>query len=555
MVVLVLVLSGHQASGDEKTAPPATEKRADVVTIDALAGNAARELPPVSFQHDRHTKALAEAQKDCSSCHEPLAPDSAKGREGYLSFRYKGADALTGEALKTMYHESCIGCHAEMKRGPLAAECRTCHSARPVPHERRPMGFDKVLHYRHTASSQITVAGEEKNCASCHHVFDAATQKLVWGKNQEDSCRACHKTPEAQQAALAADPDAADENGLMKGRLTLDAAAHQSCVNCHRQITAQKLPDARSGPVECAGCHSAAALERASREYAQQAGTVPRLDRGQENAVLLLPVSGAKIELKSSMSPVSFNHKFHEGVTRDCRTCHHQKIAACTTCHTLEGKAEANFITLSMAMHARDSERSCTGCHNREKQKPSCAGCHSVAPVREPQASCSVCHSPPVGVSREQAESAALNSLDKETRTILALVSAAKRERRQMQRIPQEDIPETVSMGILSNEYQPSELPHRKIASTLLEKQKDSRLAAAFHADPATLCQGCHHNTPLSKTPPRCVSCHSLDTRSRMDGTLSLRAAYHQQCMTCHARMNQKPAETQCADCHKPRGN
>jgi len=88
-----------------------------------------------------------------------------------------------------------------------------------------------------------------------------------------------------------------------------------------------------------------------------------------------------------------------------------------------------------------------------------------------------------------------------------------------------------------------------------VEKQKDNRLAAAFHSDKATLCQGCHHNSPASKTPPKCVSCHPVAVKPTTDGQLALKAAYHQQCMTCHARMNQKPAATECADCHKVRVN
>ena len=44
------------------------------------------------------------------------------------------------------------------------------------------------------------------------------------------------------------------------------------------------------------------------------------------------------------------------------------------------------------------------------------------------------------------------------------------------------DIPETVKIGSLSKDYEPSVLPHRKIVLAMLEGMKDSKLAGAFHA-------------------------------------------------------------------------
>jgi hypothetical protein len=74
--------------------------------------------------------------------------------------------------------------------------------------------------------------------------------------------------------------------------------------------------------------------------------------------------------------------------------------------------------------------------------------------------------------------------------------------------LPVEDIPEKVVINKLEKKYQPVEMPHRKIVQALVKGIGDNKLAANFHADPGTFCQGCHHNSPLAKKPPQCGSCH-----------------------------------------------
>lgn len=593
LVLAALVLSAVGALAASGPAAVNAEKRSDLVMIDAMAAHGDLSLPAVVFKHDKHTEALKAAQKDCSACHEPLK----EGEQGSgYAFSYKNADSLKGEALKLMFHGTCIGCHADMrasaaKTGPQKAECRSCHAPRPEEDGRLDIGFDKAMHYRHVASKAIVYPGDaEKNCGACHHVYDGEAQKLVWGKNKEDSCRACHMLPEeraAKEASYAlkraddpAAPAPADENGELFKRPTLDTAGHRSCVNCHLAVTAKNQPDLKSGPATCAGCHSAeaqadlaAAAAPAGQAAEAAAGSapveaaaapvaealvIPRLERGQDDAVLMLPIAPEGQELKGMMQPVAFNHKFHESVAADCRSCHHKKIAACSSCHSLEGRAEGDFIPWAQAMHSTTSKRSCVGCHYQETQKPACVGCHTVVPERMSPASCAACHQAPVkgqsyfGQPEAVADPLPLLKADKEERKALAEATVALREQKKMPLVERDNIPEKAVIGILSNEYQPSELPHRKIVDSLVDKQKDSRLAAVFHQDKATLCQGCHHNSPLSEIPPKCAACHGVGA-DPLKGALPLKAAYHQQCMTCHQGMNQKPAATECADCHKTR--
>ena len=573
LVLAVFVLPGAFAQGATSTADVA--KRADVVVIDAMAAHGKLELPPVVFLHDKHTEALKAAEMDCNSCHNPL-----KEGEAALSFSYKNADSLQGDTLKRMFHQSCIGCHADMKKagaktGPQEAECRSCHMAAPVETGWNDMRFDKVMHAKHVESKQIAYEGNATNCGACHHVYDAEAQKLVWGKNKEDSCRACHVLPEeraAQEAAYAmkkadsaATPAPADDNGELFKRPTFDKAAHQSCVNCHLAVTAKKEADVKSGPDTCAGCHSAASLARLAEENAKIApASLPRLERGQDDAMLLLPRVAEGTELKGMMQPVAFNHKFHESVTADCRTCHHKRISACSDCHTFEGKPGVDTPTWATAMHKVSANRSCVGCHIQQTQQPSCIGCHSTLPTRMSDNSCAACHVAPTPVQSvsdtedgevltpKPVDPLSLLHFGKDERKALAERMVAQREAKRFAAVDKNDVPETVRMGLLSNEYEPSDLPHRKIVDTLVAKQKDNRLAVVFHQDKATLCQGCHHNSPVSLTPPKCVSCHGQGLQ-QIDGLLSLKAAYHQQCMTCHEGMNQKPAAQECADCHKTR--
>ena len=230
LALVVLVLAGPSAQAASKTESAGAEKRADVITIDAMAAHGELSLPPVTFLHDQHTKAVQSAQKDCSSCHKP----SKDGQPGKFSFQYMGADGIKADSLKEHYHANCIGCHIDMakvlkKTGPLEAECRSCHNPRPaVESDWQDIGLDKRMHYNHTASSQIVFEGYDTNCGSCHRVNDATTQKPVWGKNQEQSRRACHLTSEEQKLVLTKDPKAEEAKRHNAQSLMIDEAAQNT---------------------------------------------------------------------------------------------------------------------------------------------------------------------------------------------------------------------------------------------------------------------------------------------------------------------------------------
>lgn len=79
---------------------------------------------------------------------------------------------------------------------------------------------------------------------------------------------------------------------------------------------------------------------------------------------------------------VVFNHNTHKEVK--CRTCHHivdaqgQRFVKCTReeCHSLKGARQRDPMSEFMAYHARDTDRSCYGCHQQERAThPSFKGC------------------------------------------------------------------------------------------------------------------------------------------------------------------------------------
>ena len=130
----ILLLSGAasfygiQAQGEKEPLKAAETGRPDLIKIDTLAAYQKLELPPVTFSHDKHTKALREDKQDCTTCHLV--------ENGKLSLAYMRRKNTQAAALKEIYHANCIGCHMERaaagkKTGPPDGLCRACHNAQP----------------------------------------------------------------------------------------------------------------------------------------------------------------------------------------------------------------------------------------------------------------------------------------------------------------------------------------------------------------------------------------------------------------------------------------
>jgi len=519
--------------------------RADVVRIDAMKALGALELPPVTFLHDKHTVAIQKAGKDCKSCHLE--------KDGKLVVKFMREKDTSSAEVKTIYHKNCIGCHTELadkgqKTGPLDGDCRSCHDAKSkIVSAKQPAGFNNALHFRHTETKEIPSAlkgetGEalKENCDRCHHDYNKETKKTFYAKGKEESCRSCHLEKATKDSRSMAE------------------ASHSSCVSCHLSLA--KAGKKETGPVECAGCHGKEAQEKIAAKNKAAVAKAPEgarlIDRKQPDLTLMSINKPAQGQKPLAMSPAVFNHKAHEKNVDTCRSCHHKELKACNTCHTLDGKKEGGFVQLEQAMHRASAKQSCVGCHNAKKAEPKCAGCHDqMKACKNPSsASCNKCHiGGKLAAPAEPGSMPAYWDMKPEEKAAAAQsLMSGRSDKADIYTI--DDIPEKVVINSMVNEFEASEMPHRKIVLKMAENMKDSKLSGVFHSDPGALCQACHHNSPASKKPPKCVNCHGKPFDAKTPGRPGLKAAYHGQCMSCHTSMAlKKPLNTDCAGCHKER--
>ena len=473
------------------------EKRSDIIIINTMKSFGSLERKEVPFFHDAHTDALKKINKGCDTCH---LTEKIFGKEG-LSLKFKRLEDTNRQEVMDIYHTNCIACHKEMfdageKTGPIEI-CGECHKENPgIISSGQPINFDKSLHSFH-----IEING--KNCSVCHH-----------NGEKEGSCRYCHK----------------DGNG--KKIISMKDASHLSCIGCHRE---------RSGPVKCSACH-----DIKERRKITKSEDVPRLDIGQPDDVLIgfNSPGNNKDQNFTGMNPVPFDHKMHEQSQDTCRICHHAELESCTkSCHTFEGSKQGHMITAEQAMHKLDSKRSCLGCHESYyKGQKECAGCHgAMEKGSNLNDTCQKCH-------REIPKTDGKESLKPESIAAMLLESGKTAPGT----VDDKNIPQTVTIDGLSSQYGAVELPHRQIIDSLMRDIKNNNLANYFHDGEGTLCLGCHHNSPASKTPPACASCHSISPDDPDPMKPDLEVAYHQLCMGCHDRMGiEKPKSTDCVGCHK----
>jgi len=530
LIILIFVFAfGLEANEKKDQSGEVSTQRFDIVTIDTLKSFGALERPSVIFFHDLHTEALDKRNQDCKTCHLFEKPEN-----NFLSLKFKRLKDTDKQEIMDLYHAECIGCHKDMagsgqKAGPVEV-CGQCHKEEPgVISSRQPMGFDKSLHFRHTKGLtapcqkyQWEKVKESKkgDCGICHHEYDEKAKKLFYAKGKEGSCRYCHMKETEED------------------RISMRLASHSACIDCHLKTLAEKKD---AGPVKCGGCH-----DLKEQQKIKKIEPVPRIERKQPDVVLISANKAeADNEAKATwMNPVPFDHKSHEEYNDSCIVCHHASLESCSQkCHNTTGSKEGDFVNLERAMHQQGFEKSCLGCHEINQKDPNCAACHApMVKDNKFESSCLMCHMKP----KEKIAKAAVSD-DK----ILAEMLLKSRKIINTT-YKDEDIPEKVIIKELSDKYEPVELPHRKIVKTLVENIKDNKLAGYFHAEKGTICQGCHHNSPLDKKPPRCGSCHGKPFDENIMSRQGITGAYHQQCMECHKVLNlEKPKSTECTECHK----
>ncbi len=365
---------------------------------------------------------------------------------------------------------------------------------------------------------------QKDNCGACHHEYDKKARKTVYVPGKEGACQYCHLKTDTKEAR------------------SVQTVTHESCLNCHLAIKAKKV--IKTGPTVCEGCHSSE-----FQKSIKVIDSVPRIQRKQPDAVLMATAMNQAIaagkEPLMGISPVVFDHKMHETSEKTCQSCHHASLEKCSACHTTTGDKKGDFITLEKAMHALRDTQSCVGCHAQAQKKQDCAGCHTqMTSKKMDQQACKSCHSIELAdAKRFPAKS--------EDQVKLAHSAIAGRKMPPIA-YDKKDIPEKVAIDVMKKDYEAAAFPHRKVVDTLLARLNKDTMGKYFHKDMYSMCQGCHHNSPMTATPPKCVTCHSIAPQKASNGRPGLKGAYHGQCIGCHDQMGiEKPAATACIECHK----
>ncbi|MBU2513714.1 hypothetical protein KJ966_20430 [bacterium] len=479
----------------------------DVVLIDAMKVFGELERPAVIFRHDIHTRELERRGKDCSVCHLSVNEK--------LVLKFNRLVDTEKETTLDVYHEKCISCHEESYNADLDAgpvECGECHVEQPavIAAKELPV-FDKSLHYRHIKS-------QEDTCNACHHDYDETKKELTYEKGKEDSCRSCHKEEDRDKY------------------ISYQAAAHQSCIACHQKNLSEKGVDtANIGPVKCEGCHEGSELQKIEKVKA-----IPRLERNQPDMTF---VKGFEKITDETMNAVIFNHHTHENAVSTCRTCHHENMDKCESCHTPTRSEEGAGVTLAEAMHDEKSEKSCVGCHKKEQQADSCVGCHSIiiSEFMRDARTCQSCHSASIEEIKKARSSGMKLSADH-----------FKNKAIKANPVDLDALTSEIKIDVISDEYQAAIFPHRAIIESLMNGMKDNKLAAYYHQGENVICESCHHNSPGSNDPPqKCVNCHSASGGEAVNAMPTLKDAYHGQCFQCHNAMEiSNPVSNDCVACH-----
>ena len=89
-----------------------------------------RQRPGVVFDHDAHLD-YSEIDQDCSSCHHVYENGKKVTGESSEDMSCNECHSLKSEkrgttSLMDAYHNQCISCHTEAKKGPLM--CGECHT-------------------------------------------------------------------------------------------------------------------------------------------------------------------------------------------------------------------------------------------------------------------------------------------------------------------------------------------------------------------------------------------------------------------------------------------
>lgn len=343
---------------------------------------------------------------------------------------------------------TCAGCHEDIHRGSLGADCAKCHAEkgwRPVP------GFD----HGKTAFA-LTGLHEKVACAKCHEAEKLGLARDATGRVvplykplPHGECSACHTDPHAGRfGARCADCHVTTGfKVIAQNRFDHDRTRYPlrgkhaplACEKCHHEKTAwgkrppfatcdgcHKDPHAGQTMVagkatDCAACHTVDGFKPSTYTVAAHAKTRFPL-QGAHGRVACsgchgrAPAGDAKLVAAAVGSAKVWMHPAH-GRCTDCHRDPHQGRFAeegararkddCVACHSMEGFRPSRFDVAaheSAVFHLRGAHRAtpCVACHQELEKLPGmtvqAAAANAVLPMRNDARACRDCHATPHGI-------------------------------------------------------------------------------------------------------------------------------------------------------------
>lgn len=359
---------------------------------------------------------------DCADCHtsEAWRPARADMRFDHASasrFPLEGKHALAACAAchiglrfdqpRTSVRD-CGGCHADVHRGRLGADCAACHDTESFADAKRIQ-----VHAR--TNFPLTGVHAQIQCESCHRdgragAFTALDPRCVSCHGDEyriarlpdhaalgfpRECEQCHGTLGWRTASF-------DHAALAGGFALVGAHAREPCTSCHLPPD-DRLVGRPEGADGCVGCH---------RADHQREHPIPGYPTGCLRCHTVETWSGATFEHASlaggfalvgahAQAPCSACHAPPDGRPifdaenqNDCVACHRADYqrehegsgfpTTCTTCHSTSTWGGAVFD------HDRQFFPIYSGPH-REAWS-GCQSCHPGAPVSFGAFTCLTCH-------------------------------------------------------------------------------------------------------------------------------------------------------------------
>ena len=302
------------------------------------------------FDHDLTGFKLigAHAEPSCEGCHKPAA---------------LGASAQCTSAIKyTGLESQCAGCHEDIHKGELGAECNRCHTS---GREFKTLAFD------HNRDAQFPLTGFHQlvTCEQCHPQRKFKTDKLA--------CEQCHLADDVHLTALGS-----------------------SCAKCHETTGGvPKFDHNLHTDFEREGVH--ATLECARCHFLPPPKSAKRAQMGKQFAAVAPPGAPLDLQFRAGGSACVDCHPDPHQVrdNLDCTECHGYQgwgdppsngyhegagfalvgahtVLQCSLCHAgnarLSGRGEqCGVCHVQDDLHAGSFGNDCGSCHGQLGWLPS----------------------------------------------------------------------------------------------------------------------------------------------------------------------------------------